>query len=181
MAMIQSGASSGYRVGVARSMPGWLQVLLPLYSTATHTSSARTYTQQTQGATPTPSTKSTPPRTSPSSCASLDRGRRFVVGAFGRFLPCTHASHDPPCQPQHCQQALIDRAQEARWFHAVSSRGLGPQLLGSFEGGRIEEYIHGRVGRSPYRRLCSALVRSGLCLSRAVSHCNQPTAQRNRH
>jgi hypothetical protein len=43
------------------------------------------------------------------------------------------------------QQALIDRAQEAHCFHAVASWGLGPRLLGDFKGGRIEEFIHGRV------------------------------------
>lgn len=42
-------------------------------------------------------------------------------------------------------EALIDRAQEACCFHAVARRGLGPRLLGGFEGGRIEEFIHGRV------------------------------------
>lgn len=46
-------------------------------------------------------------------------------------------------------KALIDRAQEARCFHAVSARGLGPRLLGDFAGGRVEEYIHGRVGYFP--------------------------------
>ena len=42
-------------------------------------------------------------------------------------------------------ESLIDRAQEARCFHAVAAQGLGPRLLGDFRGGRIEEYIHGRV------------------------------------
>ena len=45
-------------------------------------------------------------------------------------------------------EALIDRGLEAKCFHLVAARGLGPRLLGDFRGGRIEEYIYGEVRES---------------------------------
>ncbi|XP_044971969.1 probable choline kinase 1 [Hordeum vulgare subsp. vulgare] len=41
---------------------------------------------------------------------------------------------------------FFDREDELRTFECMSRHGQGPRLLGRFPNGRIEEFIHTRVG-----------------------------------
>lgn len=40
---------------------------------------------------------------------------------------------------------FFDRGEEISTFKSLSEHGYGPKLLGHFEGGRVEEFIHARV------------------------------------
>ncbi|KAE8812218.1 putative choline kinase 2 [Hordeum vulgare] len=41
---------------------------------------------------------------------------------------------------------FFDREDELRTFECMSRHGQGPRLLGRFPNGRVEEFIHARVG-----------------------------------
>lgn len=40
---------------------------------------------------------------------------------------------------------FFDRDEEIRTFQSLSEHGYGPGLLGQFDGGRVEQFIHARV------------------------------------
>lgn len=47
-------------------------------------------------------------------------------------------------------ELFIDRDDEVRTFECMSRHGHGPRLLGRFPNGRVEEFIHARVGAHAY-------------------------------
>ncbi|BAD87387.1 choline kinase-like [Oryza sativa Japonica Group] len=58
-------------------------------------------------------------------------------------------------------ELFFDREDEVRTFECMSRHGQGPRLLGRFTNGRVEEFIHARVGAHEYDmipRCCSQTV-----------------------
>lgn len=50
----------------------------------------------------------------------------------------------------HFLQMFFSRDAELKAFRLLAKRGLGPKLLATFEDGRVEEFLTGRVSIAPY-------------------------------
>ncbi|KAJ3695034.1 hypothetical protein LUZ60_000411 [Juncus effusus] len=61
-------------------------------------------------------------------------------------------------------EAFFDREEEIRTFECVSKHGQGPRLLGRFQNGRVEEFLHARTLSASDLRdpIISALIASKL-------------------